>query len=45
MKEREEVPRASDCHEEMEWGSDECDEEKISSAEGGLEFVKAEELG
>jgi hypothetical protein len=44
VKERE-VARESDCHEEREWGSEECDEEKISSAEGGLELVKAEELG
>jgi len=42
---REGVPRASECHEDSDWGSEECEEEKISSAEGGLELVKFEELG
>lgn len=38
------MPRASECHEDREWGSEECDEEKMSSVEGELEFVKFAEL-
>lgn len=44
MKEKADVPSESEYHEDKDWEPEECGEEKISSAEGGLE-VNAEVFG